>query len=361
MFVFALTLCARVHAQPGLYFTLPEMLDRSGEVFIGTILQRNTSGPPTSGISPQTLTVRVDQTLKGALPTSAIVIDGDTEEYVPATVTHGLFFLADKGGPQTWQLFRGYIPVYDLGPAMPRAVPKGLTPMRAVALVMAQALSASDAEMRYQILDRLSEIVSVNNPKAPWAIRLAAHLGETASFGQFCVTHIIPLTRVFDADPDIYVRVGALRMQAVFQDRSVLPALRWIAASAGDAPNAPGYANWASDTLAYYDTMATAPYMLRALYSPIHHVWYPALQSLVNTLGRKATPLLIDRIQSNDTGDQDSIIWWLYEVTGEHDPRVSGPLIGRRQEYMDYWHNWESIHKAEVGRLRIYLAALARK
>ncbi len=225
---------------------------------------------------------------------------------------------------------------------------------------MAQALSSANDAIRQPLLDNIADIGLMINPKTPKYVLLASQLSEDSSFEQFCVTNIVPLTSALDNNPDMLVRVSALGIQAMLQDQSVLPALRRIAESAGNAADAPGYVNRAAGVLASYNTMATAPYMLRALNSPIHRVWYGALQSLVDTLGSTVTPLLIDRIQAKDTGDQDSIIWWLYQVTGEHDPRVSGPFVGRRQAYVDYWHHWENAHKAEVSGFRAQLAALAK-
>jgi hypothetical protein len=71
-------------------------------------------------------------------------------------------------------------------------------------------------------------------------------------------------------------------------------------------------------------------------------------------------PLLLDRIQNEETKRQRSILWWLFDITGEMNPSTQGSLESHRQEYLVYWQHWKDTHADELARDRARLAALAK-
>ena len=352
------------HAQLHAVFSLPEMVQHSDAICIGTV---DPAPANTSDANGDTI-VTVRQVLKGTISSAKIKIDhdhGNNELQWVRPNHNGIFFLGQSSPSGVWQYvdypsFLGT--VINLGDTPPPALPEGLTPLRAVLLAMAQALpNIADENYRINLLDTIQDGLRVNIPGNPRNEELARSLGETAGFGEFCTKQVLPLIMKYSHDSDPHVRAYALWIAALLQDETVMPQLRTLAEKGDPHNTMSGYPNIAEYGLAAFRTPHSVPFMLSALHSHSQEVQQGALSSLVGTLHRDALPVLLDRIVNPHDKFHISVIYWLWQVTGEMKIQGDDLALGRQEKYVQFWKTWKQAHQEEVQALRKKLDAQSKR
>ncbi len=248
-----------------------------------------------------------------------------------------------------------------IGDAKIGLMPATTSPLRAVLLVLADALGSGSKPVKLECLDRIGSTGVLLYAKAGvWvdkgAVARRTALGEplmadspSSSLEAFIRAKILPAVLKLTTDSDADVRDQAVLAAGRLQDVDVIPALAKIA----DKQYKPGEpAGMVALILGEYRNPDATRALVGVLDDRNPNVREEAAYSLRESADPIAIPFLLEHLDDPDPGARYSIVAALYMATDT--PLCPGSVIfhAKEDEYISFCKKWADEHQDKVALLR---------
>jgi len=244
-----------------------------------------------------------------------------------------------------------------IGDAKTGSIPATTPPLRAVLLVLADALVSGSKPVKMECLNRIGSAGYLLYAKADvWvdkgAVARRAALGEplladgpSTSLEAFVRAKILPAVLKLTTDSDADVRDQAMLAAGRLQDVDVIPALAKLA----NRQSHPGYA---AIIFSQYRNPEATRALAGVLGDPNPNVRSQAAESLRESADPVAVPALLEHLDDPDPDARYYIVTALYTATNT--PEYPGTVLFHAEEdkYVSFWKKWAAEHQDKVAALR---------
>ena len=245
-------------------------------------------------------------------------------------------------------------------------------PLRAVLLVLVDALGSGSKPVKVECLDRIGSTGYLLYAKAGvWvdkgAVNRRTALGESlladnpsSSLEAFIRAKIFPAVLKLTTDKDADVRDQAVLAAGRLQDVDVIPALAKLA----NRQSQPGFVGvgMAADIFSQYRNPDATRALVGVLGDTNPNVRSQAAESLRESADPVAVPFLLEHLDDPDHDARYYIVTALYTATDT--PEYPGTVLFHDDEdkYVTFWKKWAADHQDKVAALREqFLAPLPTK
>ena len=240
------------------------------------------------------------------------------------------------------------------------SVPVAAPPLRAVLLVLVDALVSGSKPVKMECLDRIGSAGYLLYAKTGVYVDEAAvtdrsKLGEPlmadgvpSSLEAFIQARVLPAVLTLTTDKDADLRDQAVLAAARLQDVGVIPALAKIA----DKQYQPGELGIAADVFSNYRNPAATRALVGVLGDSNPNVRSQAAAALRESGDPVALPSLLEHLDDPDPGARYNIVAALFTATKT--PSYPSPDHFHEDEdkYITFWKKWADEHQEKVDLLR---------
>ena len=252
-----------------------------------------------------------------------------------------------------------------IGDAKSGPIPAAASPLRAVLLVLTDALASGSKPVKIECLDRIGSAGYLLYAKAGvWvdkgAVTGRSTLGEplladnpSSSLEAFIRARVLPAVLKLTMDKDADVHDQAVLAAGRLQDVDVIPALAKIA----DKQYKPGEQGIAAGIFGEYRNPEATRALAGALGDTNPNVRSQAAYSLRESADPVAVPFLLEHLDDPDPDARYSIVAALFTTTDT--PECPGPVIfhAKEDQYVSFCRKWADEHQDKVALLRVQFLA----
>lgn len=257
-----------------------------------------------------------------------------------------------------------------LGDTKISPIPATTPPLRAVLLVLADALVSGSKPVKMDCLDRIGSAGYLLYAKAgvyvdKTAVADRSDLGEplmadnpSSSLEAFIRAKVLPAVLKLTTDSDADVRDQAVLAAGRLQDVDVIPALAKIA----DKQYKPGEQGIAASIFSEFRNPEATRALVGVLGDTNPNVRSQATAALRELADPVAVPFLLDHLDDPHPWAKYYIVTALYTATDT--PSYPGTVLFHDDEdkYVSFWKKWANEHQDKVAALRDqFLAPLPAK
>ena len=376
---------------------LPVLVQEADAVCIGRITHIQDSGPTqvdlgyrnsyTNELSPTAATsavaeVAVRSVLKGKISQKSITVSfyknvhqGENPTFFTelAAGETDVIFLKAMGDGTRFSLLEpnsaGKSKI-ALGDAKIGPILATTPPLRAVLLVLADALVSGSKSVKIECLSRIGSVGYLLYAKAGvWvdktAVERRSNLGEppladnlSSSLEAFIRAKVLPMILKLTTDKDTDLRDQAVVAAGNLQDVDMIPALAKIA----DKQYQPGEQGMAASIFRFYRNPDATRALAGALGDSNPNVRSQAAAALRESADPVAVPSLLEHLDDPDPNARYYIVTALYTATNTPSYPSTENFKNEEDKYVTFWKKWSADHQDKVAALREqFLAPLPLK